>query len=708
MNITIKSSRTVGGNIAAPPSKSMAHRAVLCAALAKGTSHLHHLAFSKDISTTLGAAGRLCARVTTGENDAVVEGLGRFLPVDAPVDCCESGSTLRFLIPLASLTGQEVTFTGRGRLMERPQSVYKTLYQQQGLRFEQGADRLTVEGALTPGEYELAGNVSSQFISGLLFALPLLGGTSTLHLIPPVESRSYIDMTRAVQHAFGVESRWLDENTLEIPGGQHYLPGDYTVEGDYSQAAFPAVLGAVTGGVAITGLSEETLQGDAAILEILRRCGARFTRTGQGLVFEKAPLHGTDIDLADCPDLGPVLMVLGLLCEGTTVIRNAERLRIKESDRIEAMETELRACGGQLESEGGTITIHGCAGALHAPEQPLSGHNDHRVVMSLAVLALAAGLALPISGAEAIAKSWPDFSGSHQAFWARRWIMLDKSKRYLIVGLGLLGGKYALELSRAGFHVDGINRSEGHLQYALDHGYIASGKTHDFEDLVRQADHIIFGLYPTALLEWFRTYGNLLKEGCIFTDVSGVKTGLVEPIQAMCRPGVEFIASHPMAGRETSSVEHAAEVNFAPANFIVTPTEKNTPEAVQWARELAEVLGFKHICTLTVQEHDRMIGYVSQLCHAIAVSLMCANDNTSLCEYTGDSFRDLTRIARINDKMWAELFLWNKENLISEIDQFSGALNEMRNALVADDREKLEEMFRLSTQRRAAFDKKAP
>ena len=281
--------------------------------------------------------------------------------------------------------------------------------------------------------------------------------------------------------------------------------------------------------------------------------------------------------------------------------------------------------------------------------------------------------------------------------------MLDKSKRYLIVGLGLLGGKYALELSRAGFHVDGINRSEGHLQYALDHGYIASGKTHDFEDLVRQADHIIFGLYPTALLEWFRTYGHLLKEGCIFTDVSGVKTGLVEPIQAMCRPGVEFIASHPMAGRETSSVEHAAEVNF-----IVTPTEKNTPEAVQWARELAEVLGFKHICTLTVQEHDRMIGYVSQLCHAIAVSLMCANDNTSLCEYTGDSFRDLTRIARINDKMWAELFLWNKENLISEIDQFSGALNEMRNALVADDREKLEEMFRLSTQRRAAFDKKAP
>ncbi len=284
--------------------------------------------------------------------------------------------------------------------------------------------------------------------------------------------------------------------------------------------------------------------------------------------------------------------------------------------------------------------------------------------------------------------------------------MLDKSKRYLIVGLGLLGGKYALELTRAGYHVDGINRSQGHLQYALDHGYIQSGKTQDFEDLVAGADHIIFGLYPTTLIQWFETYGHLLKAGCIFTDVSGVKTGLVDQIQTLCPPGVEFIASHPMAGRETSSVEHAAEVNFAPANFIITPTEKNTPEGIAWVTELAQVLGFEHICTLSVQEHDRMIGYVSQLCHAIAVSLMCANDNTSLCEYTGDSFRDLTRIARINETMWSELFLWNKENLIAEIDQFDEALHQLRSALEAGDREGLEEMFRLSTQRRAAFDKK--
>ena len=274
--------------------------------------------------------------------------------------------------------------------------------------------------------------------------------------------------------------------------------------------------------------------------------------------------------------------------------------------------------------------------------------------------------------------------------------MLDKTKRYLIVGLGLLGGKYALELSKAGFHVDGINRSEGHLQYALDHGYIASGKTHDFEDLVSQADHIIFGLYPTALIDWFKTYGHLIKSGCIFTDVSGVKTGLVEPVQAMCPEGVEFIASHPMAGRETSGIAHSAEVNFAPANFIITPTEKNSQAGIDWCRDLAAELGFKRISVLTPAEH----------CHAIAVSLMCASDNSELANYTGDSFRDLTRIAHINDKMWAELFLWNKDNLISEIDMFESALQDMREKLVRDDREGLEEMFRLSTKRREAFDKK--
>ena len=277
----------------------------------------------------------------------------------------------------------------------------------------------------------------------------------------------------------------------------------------------------------------------------------------------------------------------------------------------------------------------------------------------------------------------------------------------LIAGLGLMGGSMAKTIkARTLSRVLGWNRTRATAEQALADGSIDAIAT---EALYKEADLVIIGLYPQATVDWLLENMPKMKKGCVIVDMVGVKQFMVDHLeQAALDAGVHYVGGHPMAGRETSSVEHAAEVNFAPANFIVTPTEKNTPEAVQWARELAEVLGFKHICTLTVQEHDRMIGYVSQLCHAIAVSLMCANDNTSLCEYTGDSFRDLTRIARINDKMWAELFLWNKENLISEIDQFSGALNEMRNALVADDREKLEEMFRLSTQRRAAFDKKAP
>ena len=244
---------------------------------------------------------------------------------------------------------------------------------------------------------------------------------------------------------------------------------------------------------------------------------------------------------------------------------------------------------------------------------------------------------------------------------------MDKNKTFLIVGLGLLGGKYAQVLSQKGYRVTGITHSQSTLDYALEHAYICEGRNENFDDLVQNA---------------------------------------VEPVQQMLPEGVEFIASHPMAGRETSGVAHSAEVNFAPANFIITPTEKNTPEAIEWCRTLARTLGFARISVLSPAEHDHMIGYVSQLCHAIAVSLMCASDNTELAKYTGDSFRDLTRIARINDKMWAELFLWNKDNLISEIDMFSDALATMRQKLVDDDREGLEKMFRLSTERRKAFDKK--
>ena len=395
------------GVLAAPPSKSMAHRAVLCAALADGESRLTGLAHSQDIDATLAAAAALGAQVEAGEGWARIAGAAPLQAPAAPVDCCESGSTLRFLIPLAALTGRPVAFTGRGRLMQRPQSVYQELFASQGLRFEQEGDTLTVAGPLRPGCFSLAGDVSSQFISGLLFALPLLDGDSRLCLKPPVESRSYIEMTRAAQRRFGVASAWLDEYTLAVPGGQAYRPRDMAIEGDWSQAAFPAALGVLAGDVTVTGLEPGTLQGDAVILDILRRCGGRAEAVPGGVRFQKSALHGTKIDLADCPDLGPILMALGLLCEGETVITNAGRLRLKESDRIAAMEQELRKLGGRIESDGGTVTIR--RSVLHAPAGPLWGHNDHRVVMSLTVLAAAAGLPVQIDGAEAVAKSWPGF-----------------------------------------------------------------------------------------------------------------------------------------------------------------------------------------------------------------------------------------------------------------------------------------------------------
>lgn len=407
MTVYIRPGPPPSGVLAAPPSKSMAHRAVLCAALADGESRLTGLAHSQDIDATLAAAAALGAQVEAGESWARIAGAAPLQAPAAPVDCCESGSTLRFLIPLAALTGRPVAFTGRGRLMQRPQSIYQELFASQGLRFEQEGDTLTVAGPLRPGCFSLAGDVSSQFISGLLFALPLLDGDSRLCLKPPVESRSYIEMTRAAQSRFGVASAWLDEYTLAVPGGQAYRPRDMAIEGDWSQAAFPAALGALAGDVTVTGLEPGTLQGDAVILDILRRCGGRAEAVPGGVRFQKSALHGTKIDLADCPDLGPILMALGLLCEGETVITNAGRLRLKESDRIAAMEQELRKLGGRIESDGGTVTIR--RSALHAPAGPLWGHNDHRVVMSLTVLAAAAGLPVQIDGAEAVAKSWPGF-----------------------------------------------------------------------------------------------------------------------------------------------------------------------------------------------------------------------------------------------------------------------------------------------------------
>ena len=414
--------RHVGGSVAVPPSKSAAHRAVLCAALADGTSHIDNIAYSDDIRATLDAVAQLGAKITRAEHRVTIQGCGGgFATVTRPVFCNESGSTLRFLIPVFSLTAQKIRFTGAGRLFARPQEIYRALFEKQALRFEQTPDSLTIFGRLRPGVFTLPGDVSSQFISGLLFAAPLLESPSTIQVLPPFESRSYVGMTLDALARFGIQATEAPgpggKTILTIPAPQRYLPCDLAVEGDYSQAAFPAVLGALTGGVTVTGLAARTRQGDRVILDILRRCGAKFTAVEGGFRFERSLLRAVPIDLADCPDLGPVLMAMACFCSGTTVITNAGRLRLKESDRIAAMQAELAKLGGRVESSGGTITIDG--GALHAPAEPLEGHNDHRVVMSLTVAALAAGVPAVIRGANAVAKSWPEFFDAMRGLGAR-------------------------------------------------------------------------------------------------------------------------------------------------------------------------------------------------------------------------------------------------------------------------------------------------
>lgn len=284
---------------------------------------------------------------------------------------------------------------------------------------------------------------------------------------------------------------------------------------------------------------------------------------------------------------------------------------------------------------------------------------------------------------------------------------MNKQSRFVIVGLGLLGGAYALGLRKAGFeHVAAIDLKEEALAFAKEKNYIEEDRTEGFEALLARADYVIFSLYPTAFIQWVEKYGALLPAGCLCTDVSGVKAGLVEKVQALLPEGVEFIASHPMAGKERSGVENAHLVDFAPANFLITPTEKNTEAGVEFARGLAKALRFAHIHVISPEEHDRMIGYVSQLTHAIAVSLMCAPNAERFADYTGDSFRDLTRIAYLNAPMWAELFLWNRDCLVEEIDAFTARLQQLKGYLQAGQREELEAMFRASSAARTAFDKK--
>ena len=281
----------------------------------------------------------------------------------------------------------------------------------------------------------------------------------------------------------------------------------------------------------------------------------------------------------------------------------------------------------------------------------------------------------------------------------------SKDSKILIVGLGLIGGSYAEALTDKGYYVGAVARRKETIDYALNKGLIASGVTEVTREYISQFDVIVFALYPKVFIEWIEKYQDYVKDGALLTDVTGVKRSVVYDVQSKLKASLEFVGAHPMAGKEVYGVENSDKTIFKNANYIVTPTDKNTPEATNACMELGRELGFKTVTTLNPEQHDEMIGFLSQLTHCIAVSLMCCKESEHLVDYTGDSFRDLTRIAKINDAMWSELFMLNKDELVKQMDLFIDKFKDLKSAIENEELEKMREMMRLSTKRRQFFDR---
>ena len=388
MKVTIEKGRA-RGRIQAPPSKSMAHRFLICAALARGRSILHGMSNCEDVMATVDCLSAMGVPVKIEGDTAIVDGIDfKSAAPGGELRCRESGSTIRFLAPLCLLCERNVMLTGSEKLLTRPMSIYKSLAEEKGFTFLQDESSVIVRGPLKSGDYRVAGNISSQFISGLLFALPLTEGDSTISIIPPVESRSYIELTLSALREFGVSAYWRDDHTLFIKGGQSYVPTETTVEGDYSGAAFYAALNVLGCDVEIDGLRSDSIQGDKV-----------YSRYFDMLCKGTPTIH-----IGDCPDLGPVLFAVAAAKYGG-VFTGTSRLRLKESDRASAMASELEKFGTSVSVRDDDVVVYPMD--FHSPEIALCGHNDHRIVMSLAVLLTLTGG--EIIGAEAVAKSLPGF-----------------------------------------------------------------------------------------------------------------------------------------------------------------------------------------------------------------------------------------------------------------------------------------------------------
>lgn len=394
------------GTVNVPPSKSDVHRAIICAAMANGVSRISPVALSNDIKATIGCIKALGADAVLENNVLTVDGTNMYKNKTALLDCGESGSTLRFFIPIAAVGNINATFVGKGKLPQRPIGIFTEALPKAGTVCKtEGGLPLEIKGQLKSGIFKIPGNVSSQFITGLLLALPILEGDSEIVLTSPLESVGYIAMTIRTMKQFGVNIQ-ATEKGWHIKGGQSYKTCDYTTDGDWSQAAFFMVLGAVSGKVTVKGVAKDSTQGDKKCAEILARFGAKVTQLDNEVTVEKGELKAITIDASQIPDLVPVLSVCAAFAEGTTRIINAERLRIKECDRLKATAELLNNLGGKVKELSDGLEITGVSSLKGGN---VNGYNDHRIVMSAAVCAARSDEDITATFAMSINKSYPDF-----------------------------------------------------------------------------------------------------------------------------------------------------------------------------------------------------------------------------------------------------------------------------------------------------------
>lgn len=398
------------GTLEVPTSKSLTHRALIAAALAKGTSVIDNVLFSADILATIEALKQIGAKLEVDGDQVKVTGVKHLKTPNKAVYCNESGSTLRFLIPILALTDDEVIFTGEPSLLSRPQTVYQTLAKQDDITFEHTPDKIVVNGSFKGNRYTINGSISSQFFTGLMFALPLIKKDTYLIIDGKLESKSYIDLTIDILSQFNIDIQEL-ENGYFIEGNQTYKPTDYTVEGDFSQASFFLVGAVLNGSLKIDNLSHESLQGDREIIDVIKQMKGQIIYTENGYIANKSDTYGSTIDISNCPDLGPIIALLGCFSKGTTKITGASRLRLKESDRIESTVTTLQTLGATIKTDGHDIIIYGKK-QLDGGE--VDSFNDHRIAMMAAIAALRSKNPVIINRANAVNKSYPHFFKDYQ------------------------------------------------------------------------------------------------------------------------------------------------------------------------------------------------------------------------------------------------------------------------------------------------------